>query len=145
MKAFQCDDVHSVFNHYPERYQKLLLTIRELIFDVASKTDGVGLITETLKWGQPSYLTLETGSGTTIRLGRFGDSHVALFFHCQTTLVDTFRTLFPELTYAKNRAIVLAPEADLPTDELSICIEMSFTYRLRKKRVSYHDYKPRIK
>ncbi|AOM39841.1 DUF1801 domain-containing protein [Xenorhabdus hominickii] len=134
MKAFQSNAVHSVFNHYPERYKKLLLTLRALIFDVASKTEGVGSMTETLKWGQPSYLTLETGSGTTIRLDRFGDSHVAIFFHCQTTLVDTFRTLFPELNYSKNRAIVLDPKADLPTDELSICIEMSLTYKLRKKR-----------
>ncbi|REF27963.1 uncharacterized protein DUF1801 [Xenorhabdus cabanillasii] len=133
MKEFQNDEVYSVFNNYPERYQKILLTIRELIFDVASETAGVGLITETLKWGQPSYLTLETGSGTTIRLDRFGHSHVAIFFHCQTTLVDTFKTLFPELIYSKNRAIVLDPEDDLPTNELSICIEMSLTYKLRKK------------
>ncbi|KMW74681.1 hypothetical protein TI10_02630 [Photorhabdus luminescens subsp. luminescens] len=134
MKAFQSNEVHSVFNNYPEQYQKPLLMIRELIFDVASKTKGVGLITETLKWGQPSYLTLETGSGTTIRLDRFGHSYVAIFFHCQTTLVDTFRTLFPELTYSKNRAIVLDPKTDLPIDELSMCIEMSLTYKLRKKR-----------
>ncbi|KMJ45673.1 hypothetical protein AB204_07510 [Xenorhabdus khoisanae] len=134
MKTFQNHEVHSVFNNYPERYQKQLLTIRELIFDIASKTEGVGLITETLKWRQPSYLTLETRSGTTIRLDRFGDEQVAIFFHCQTTLIDTFRTLFPELTYSKNRAIVLDPKTDLPTNELSICIEMSLTYKLRKKR-----------
>ncbi|PHM46064.1 hypothetical protein Xmau_00459 [Xenorhabdus mauleonii] len=133
MKAFQNNEVHAIFNHYPEQHQKSLLAIRELIFDVASKTEGVGLITETLKWGQPSYLTLETRSGTTIRLDRFDNSHVALFFHCQTTLVDTFRTLFPELTYSKNRAIVLDPEVDLPVDELKMCIEMSLTYKLKKR------------
>ncbi|MDE9480186.1 DUF1801 domain-containing protein, partial [Xenorhabdus bovienii] len=71
MKEFKDDEVYSVFNHYPEQYQKILLTLRTLIFDTASKTAGVGPITETLKWGQPSYLTLETGSGTTIRLDRF--------------------------------------------------------------------------
>ncbi|MBD2797122.1 hypothetical protein ID856_11315 [Xenorhabdus sp. 18] len=55
MAVFQCNEVNSVFNHYPERCQKSLLTIRALIFDVASKTEGVGAITEMLKWGQPSY------------------------------------------------------------------------------------------
>ncbi|MDC9595081.1 DUF1801 domain-containing protein [Xenorhabdus sp. IM139775] len=134
MAAFQCNVVRLVFNHYPERYQKALLMIRALLFDIASKTEGVGAITEMLKWGQPSYLTLETGSGTTIRLDRFGDSHVAIFFHCQTTLIDTFRTLFPELNYSKNRAIVFDPKNDLPTDELSICIEMALSYKLKKKR-----------
>ncbi|WP_340608430.1 DUF1801 domain-containing protein [Xenorhabdus bharatensis] len=134
MTAFQNHEVRSVFEYYPQEYQQPLLKIRELIFDVALKTEGVGVITETLKWGQPSYLTLETKAGTTIRLDRFGDTHVAIFFHCQTTLIDTFRTLFPELTYSKNRAIILDPYADLPVTELSLCIEMSLTYKLKKKR-----------
>jgi hypothetical protein len=32
-------------------------------------TPGVGALHETLKWGQPAYLTPETRSGTTLRLG----------------------------------------------------------------------------
>ncbi|MEX0444761.1 hypothetical protein, partial [Xenorhabdus sp. SGI246] len=95
MTEFQSNQVHSVFDHYPELYQVPLLTIRELIFDIAAKTEGVGFITETLKWGQPSYLTLETGTGTTIRLGRFSDSRMAIFFHCQTTLIDSKRLINP--------------------------------------------------
>ncbi|MEB7885629.1 DUF1801 domain-containing protein [Serratia fonticola] len=134
MMDFQSNDVCVAFNSYPEQGRNMLLAIRELIFAVAAKTAGVGSITETLKWGQPSYLTLETGAGTTIRLDRFGDSHVAIFFHCQTTLIDTFRTLFPELTYSKNRAIVLDPQVALPRDELILCIEMALSYKLRKKR-----------
>jgi len=39
-----------------------------MIFDVAKKTPGVGKLEEDLRWGQPSYLTLETGSGSTIRI-----------------------------------------------------------------------------
>jgi len=34
--------------------------LRKLIFDVAARTEGVGSLEETLKWGQPAYLTLET-------------------------------------------------------------------------------------
>lgn len=133
MEDFQSHEVYVVFNSYPERYQKPLLIIRELIFSVASKIEDVGLITETLKWGQPSYLTAQTGAGTTIRLDRFDESHIAIFLHCQTTLIETFRTLFPELTYSKNRAIILRLDTSLPIDELSICIEMSLTYKLKKR------------
>lgn len=133
MKDFQSTEVFATFDAYPERDKKALLEIRDLIFSVAAQTTGVGTITETLKWGQPSYLTLASGAGTTVRLDRFGDSHVAIFFHCQTTLVDTFRTLFPELHYSKNRAIVLDPEVALPINELSLCIEMALTYKLRKR------------
>lgn len=133
MKRFKSDDVQATFNSYPEKYRQPLLIIRDLIFDVASKSKEIGDITETLKWGQPSYLTEATGSGSTVRLDRFGSSQVAIFFHCQTTLVDSFKLLFPELNYSKNRAIIFDPDRPLALDALGICIEMALTYKLRKK------------
>lgn len=133
MKIISDDRVNLVFGSYPIQYQKVLLMIRELIFRTAAENKKVGTITETLKWGQPSYQTIETGSGTTIRIGRFNQSSVALFVHCQTTLIDSFRTLFPELNYSKNRAIILDINEALPIKELAICIEMALTYKLRNK------------
>ncbi|EMF4351863.1 DUF1801 domain-containing protein [Providencia rettgeri] len=133
MKTISDDRVNLVFGSYPIQYQKVLLMIRELIFRTAAENKKVGTITETLKWGQPSYQTIETGSGTTIRIGRFNQSSVALFVHCQTTLIDSFRTLFPELNYLKNRAIILDINEALPIKELAICIEMALTYKLRNK------------
>ncbi|EJD6398710.1 DUF1801 domain-containing protein [Providencia rettgeri] len=133
MKTISDDRVNLVFGSYPIQYQKVLLMIRELIFRTAAENKKVGTITETLKWGQPSYQTIETGSGTTIRIGRFNQSSVALFVHCQTTLIDSFRTLFPELNYSKNRAIILDINEALPIKELAISIEMALTYKLRNK------------
>ncbi|WP_042843737.1 DUF1801 domain-containing protein [Providencia rettgeri] len=133
MKTISDDRVNLVFGSYPIQYQKVLLMIRGLIFRTAAENKKVGTITETLKWGQPSYQTIETGSGTTIRIGRFNQSSVALFVHCQTTLIDSFRTLFPELNYSKNRAIILDINEALPIKELAICIEMALTYKLRNK------------
>lgn len=69
MKRFGGESVASVFRSYPAALRPMLLALRELILDVAARTDGVGPLTETLKWGQPSYLTAETGSGTTVRTG----------------------------------------------------------------------------
>ena len=62
------------------------MLLRTLIFDVASDTDSVGELTETLKWGQPSYLTEKTKSGSTIRIGREKktDGDYAIYFKCQT-------------------------------------------------------------
>jgi hypothetical protein len=34
-----------------------------MIFDVARQTKGVGKLQETLKWGEPAYVTAESGSG----------------------------------------------------------------------------------
>ena len=44
------------------------MKLRQLIFDVAAKTKDVGQLEETLKWGEPAYLTSESKSGSLIRI-----------------------------------------------------------------------------
>ncbi|QXB91969.1 DUF1801 domain-containing protein [Providencia rettgeri] len=61
MKTISDDRVNLVFGSYPIQYQKVLLMIRELIFRTAAENKKVGTITETLKWGQPSYQTIRLG------------------------------------------------------------------------------------
>jgi hypothetical protein len=94
-----------------------LLEIRALIFNSAA-AEEVGQITETLKWGEPAYLTSQSKSGSTIRIGwkPSDPERYAVYFNCQTTLVDTFRTLFPEMNFNGNRAIVLDESNDLPVE-----------------------------
>ena len=60
--------VEAAFGTYPEPVRTRLRALRRLIFDTASATKGVGALEETLKWGQPSYLTPQTKSGSTIRI-----------------------------------------------------------------------------
>jgi hypothetical protein len=108
--------VDAVFDTCPGPIKTKLKALRRLILDTAKATKGVGRIEEALKWGQPSYLTAETGSGSTIRIDRVKSAanQVAVFFHCQTDLVDTFRELYPKLSYSGNRAILLDARAKLP-------------------------------
>lgn len=128
--------VSAVFAAYAPAARKRLLSIRELIFATAAKTEGVGEIEETLKWGEPAYLTNQSKSGSTIRLGWKAGSpdQVAIYFNCNTTLVDTFRTLYPELTYQGNRAISLDLEAEMPEQALTHCIQMALTYHRAKRK-----------
>ena len=136
-KPFDDPAVAAVFDGYPPEVKARLFRLRDLIFETAAGTEGVGALEETLKWGQPSYLTPETGSGTTIRIDRHksGDGRTAMFVHCQTHLVDTFREIFrDELAYEGNRAVVLDAGDDLPEDALRHCIAMALTYHLNKKR-----------
>ncbi len=60
--------VDEMFDTYPKPVQSKLLALRKLILDTAKATRGVGAIEEALKWGQPSYLTSESKSGSTIRI-----------------------------------------------------------------------------
>ncbi|NOT19789.1 MAG: DUF1801 domain-containing protein [Sideroxydans sp.] len=111
-----------------------LLSLRELIYRTAAETDGVGGLEETLKWGEPAYLTTNK-SGSTIRLGwkKSAPSQCALYFHCQTNLIETFRTLFPnEFKFEGNRAIVFEEVAPLPMDSLAFCIAAALTYHHNK-------------
>jgi hypothetical protein len=60
--------VPAIFDGYPKPVRARLLALRKLILDTAKTTKGVGAIEETLKWGQPSYLTSESKSGSTVRI-----------------------------------------------------------------------------
>lgn len=135
MTDFQSEAVAKVFSLYPKRIRQKLLAVREMIFEVAMETQGVGELQETLKWGEPAYVTAESGSGSTIRINQRKGSReqYAIYFHCQTTLIDTFRTLFPEtFTFEGNRAIVFRAEQVVPRKELECCIHMALTYHQRK-------------
>ena len=128
--------VDAVFDACPNPVKAKLLALRRLILDTARATKGVGAIEEALKWGQPSYLTTQTGSGSTIRIDRVksADNQLAMFFHCQTDLVATFRELYPELAYSGNRAILLDACKKLPEAELRHCVALALTYHLRKRK-----------
>lgn len=133
--AFQTAEVAAVFDAYPPTVRERLQGLRRLIFDTASGTEGVGSVQETLKWGQPSYLTVRPKSGTTIRIDQVASvpGRYALYVHCQTSLVETFRTLYPDaLIFEGDRAILFDGETDPPPDILRHCIALALTYHLRK-------------
>ncbi|MEP6823309.1 MAG: DUF1801 domain-containing protein [Ramlibacter sp.] len=138
MKAPTDPAVAAVFAACPPPMRARLLDLRRLIFEVAAGLPEVGPLQEALRWGDPSYLTPKTRSGSPIRINRrkAAQSQYALYFQCQTTLVETFRTLFGrELQFEGNRAIVLDMDAPPPSHEtLAFCIEAALTYHARKKR-----------
>ena len=128
--------VEAVFGAYPKPVKAKLLALRRLIFATAKATKGVGTLGEALKWGQPSYLTSETRSGSTIRIDQVkaDTGQVAVYFHCQTNLVETFRELYPELRFGGNRSILLDAADKLPETALRHCVALALTYHLRKRK-----------
>jgi len=127
--------IEAVFEAYPQPVKSSLLALRRLIFDTAKTTKGVGALEEALKWGQPSYLTTESKSGSTIRIDhvKAEAGGYALYFHCQTDLVETFRERYPELRYGGNRSILLDAGEKVPKAALRHCIALALTYHARKK------------
>lgn len=104
-------DVARVFEAYPAPTRRRLLRLRQLIFDTAAKA-GVGRLEETLRSKQ-----------------------YAMYFHCRTSLVDTFRTAFPDtFAFEGNRAIVFDEGDRAPVRELAVCIETALTYHRKASR-----------
>jgi len=126
--------VDTVFAAYPQPAKAKLLALRRLILATAKATRGVGRIEEALKWGQPSYLTPETKSGSTVRIDHVAGKQVAIYFYCQTDLVATFRELYPDQwSYGGNRCILLNVEDKIDEAALRHCIALALTYHLNKR------------
>ncbi|NHZ83248.1 DUF1801 domain-containing protein [Massilia sp. CCM 8695] len=131
MTPFANAAVQRTFDTYPVPVRGKLMALRELIFATAASTGGVGPLEETLKWGEPAYLTSQSKSGSTIRIAwkKAAPSRYAMYFNCQTTLVDTFRSLFPhDFVFEGKRALVFDTAASVPADALAFCIASALTY-----------------
>ena len=136
-KIIENPEVAAVFDAYTEKVKPKLMFLRKLIFDVASRTEGVGELKETLKWGQPSYLTTQTKSGSLVRIDQIKsqEGKYAMYFHCQTTLVDTFKEMYQGVfEFGGNRSIIFSEKDKVPVEALSHCISMALTYHLNKRK-----------
>lgn len=128
MDKIKNDEVEKVFNKYPKDIYKKIMFLRQLVLDTASETETVTKLEETLKWGEPSYLTK---SGSTIRMDwkESKPDQYALYFNCKTKLVDTFKERYGnEFKYEGNRAIIFKKNDTIPIEELKHCILLSLTY-----------------
>lgn len=124
-------DIKAIFERYPIAARRQLENVRELILTVATE-HALGVVEETLKWGEASYLVK---GGSTIRIDwKPKDPEVVkVFFHCQTRLVETFRELYPsELEYEGRRAIVIPLSASIGQGPLGHCLLLALKYHSLK-------------
>lgn len=132
---FADDAVTAAFDAFPRAVRQNLLDLRAMIFDVAAATPGVGVLHETLKWGQPAYLTPESRSGSTIRLAAPRQGGFALHVHCQTTIIADARTHFPDaFDWIGTRGVQFAEGGPALEAPLRLLIRSALTYRLRGRR-----------
>lgn len=122
------DTVPDLIDNYPESIRGKVKDIRNLIIQTAEELEGVNTLSETRKWGEPSYLT---PNGSTVRVAwkKSDPEHFGVFFHCQTELIRTFRKLFPDqFTFEGNRAILFHKDDEVPKAELQKCISLALEY-----------------
>ena len=131
MKILQVNtnpEVELVFNNYPDSVRKKMLNLRELIIETAKEIDGITKLEETLKWGEPSYLTKK---GSTIRMDwkTKSPNQYTMYFQCTSRLVETFKVIFKNtFDFEGKRAIIFQIEDEIPTEELKYCVKAALTY-----------------
>jgi Domain of unknown function (DU1801) len=138
MRPFQNQAAKEVFESYPASMRAKLLVLRELIFDTAASIEGVGQLDETLKWGEPTYSTATSKTGSPVRIAYKASrpTQYAMYFICHTNLVETFKTMFPnDFKFEGNRAIVFEAADSIPTQELSWCITAALTYHANNRKL----------
>jgi Domain of unknown function (DU1801) len=131
-------------NCHSSAQKKALFALRALIVQTAKETLGVGPIEEALRWGQLSFMTTESGSGSTIRIDAIrGDpKKYAIFFNCQSGLIAEFRNQYPgKMQFVGERSIEFSIEQPLPEAELKHCISLALTHRLRKQVTKTKQHK----
>ena len=129
-------EVAAVFDSYPQKIKAKLLILRQLIFKTAASIEGIGEIEETLKWGEPSYLTPKPKVGSTIRIAwkKSQEEQYSIFFKCTANLVPAFKEKYPKIfKYGGNRSIDFKINDDVPVKELKRCIALALTYHRNKK------------
>jgi len=118
----------------PDHLKEKLFSLRELILETAVENPAIGPLEETLKWGEPAFLTSATKAGTTVRINRHNkdNNQYAIYVHCQTDLLDRYRQLYSDtLTFDGDRAVVFNIAEKPPLEAVKHCIAMALTYHLK--------------
>lgn len=107
------------------------LRLRALIYDVAAKDPRIGPLQECLKWGQPAYVTADSKSGTTLRLGLPKTGGFAIYAHCQTSVIRDYAANFADLDRIEgNRAVQFDHADQVAPDRITQLIHHALTYHL---------------
>jgi len=134
INVIQNPKIKSKFESYPKNIAKKMNLLRDLIIETASEIEDIQQMEETLKWGEPSYIVKK---GSTIRMdwkSKTPDQY-AMYFNCNTSLVETFKIVYKDLfKYEKSRAILFKLDDKIPKKELKECIEMALKYHSIKNK-----------
>ncbi|RIJ50017.1 DUF1801 domain-containing protein [Maribellus luteus] len=128
--------VEAVFANYPDFVRDKMQFLRKLVIETAEETEGVTDLEETLKWGEPSFVTK---NGSTLRMDwkEKTPEQYAMYFQCTSRLVDTFRLVFDhKFKYEGKRAIVFQLNQKVPELELKECIKASLRYHNVKDQIT---------
>ncbi len=86
-------EVEFVFANYPDAVRDKMFRLRKLVIETAKEIDDLSILEETLKWGEPSYLTK---NGSTLRMDwkLKTPNQYAMYFKCTKSTCRNFQDDF---------------------------------------------------
>ncbi|GGF22527.1 DUF1801 domain-containing protein [Echinicola rosea] len=120
--------VEQVYSKYPDHVKPKMVELRMLVRETAREMENVGKLEETLRWGEPSFITKV---GSTLRMdwkAKQPDQY-ALYFKCTSKLVPSFKMAYQDVfMFEGTRAIVFQMDDSIPKVTLKKCIGAALTY-----------------
>ena len=110
------------FSAYPTHIREKMEFLRKLVIETAEESESIDQLEETLKWGEPSFVTKH---GSTLRMDWKTNTPDQYAMY----LVSIFRIVFEhKFQFEGNRAIVFPLKQNIPVLELKECIKAALTY-----------------
>jgi len=128
LKVITKSEFEAKLSSYPADIRDKMKVLRNLVREVAEETAEITQLEETLKWGEPSFLSKH---GSTLRMDWKikTPNQYQLYFKCTSRLVETFRMVYGnQFEYEKNRAIVFKLGDEVPVAEVKNCIKATLLY-----------------
>lgn len=113
---------------YPDTVRDKMIYLRKLVHESAEELQEISDLEETLKWGEPSFLTK---IGSTLRMDwkEKNPDQYQMYFKCTSRLVETFKIVYgDQFEYEKSRAIIFQLDEKVPTKEIKKCIKAALKY-----------------
>lgn len=136
LKLITSPKVETIFANYPPFVCNKMVYLRKLVIETAKEMPEVEVLEETLKWGEPSFVTK---NGSTLRMDWKAKTphQYALYFQCTSRLVNTFKLVFGQkFQYEGTRAIVFNLNQVIPELELKKCIQATLRYHKVKDQIT---------
>ncbi len=134
---FDNPEIKAVYHRFPKPMQRKMFELRDIIFEVAKNNPKIGKITESLKWGEPTYETIKTKSGSPLKIiyKTAMDANFSLAVMSSTNLIETFKEIYPKTFYFNGtREVIINSNKKIPRNEIYKCIELALTYNLKNKK-----------
>ncbi|MFT6674686.1 MAG: hypothetical protein ACJAVM_000869 [Sulfitobacter sp.] len=122
---------------WPGPAQQGLWACRAIFHDVAAQA-GIGVLEESLKWGQPSWRPQRPRTGSTLRISWDAATPqiLPLFVDCKTDLAARMQTLYPDLAANDGRRrIGFDLHGALPAQAIAHLAQMTFCYHLKRPAI----------